>query len=97
MDYQNEKKNKFKPYVRRMNGKEKAMDFRTACRLAFYQDEPKAYVLVQRGFPNRVLAVEATKKNVENSIMVVGFGKHTFNSWANLIKRRAQKFGDTNE
>lgn len=77
-----------------MNGREKASDFRTSMRLALFdgvRKKRKVYVMVQRGFPNDVMAVGMSKHEIKNSILGVAVKKYTFNEWANIIKKRAQK------
>jgi hypothetical protein len=86
------KPNKYKPYVRRLSGNEKANDLITSYRLAFYFSlrPQKAYVLVQRGFPNIALAVGATKRDVKRTVAVVGFKVKSFKQWANEVKISAR-------
>lgn len=83
------KKSKFKPYIRRANGKEKSEDFRIALRLAFYQMlERPFFVMVQHGFPNLAIEVGASKKEIMKSILVVFLKQKTFKEWTKTIKRR---------
>jgi len=87
---------KYKPYIRRMNGKEKANDLFTAYRLAFYQElylkkGNKCFVMVQRGFPNLAIAVGASRKDVKKSIFIICAKRISFKKWTTETKRYANK------
>jgi hypothetical protein len=87
-------RDKFKPYVRLMNGKEKAQDFRTSLRLSLLgslRHERPVYVMVQKGCPNFVMAVGLSKHDIKSSILPVLCRKKTFNEWAHGVKRYAQR------
>lgn len=84
-------KNKFKPYIRKANGKERSKSFRGAMRLAFYQELKKPfYVMVQRGFPNLVIGVGSSRYAIEQGILPIWEKRMSFKEWAQRIKRRAQ-------
>lgn len=88
------KKNKYKPYIRIANGKERSDSFRTAIRLKFLElNFGKFYVIVQHGFPNDVMAAASTKEELKNCVFVVHAGILKFNDWANNIKHIARKRG----
>lgn len=81
---------KFKPYVRRANGRERAYTLRMAIRLAYYVMSGKPYyVMVQRGFPNRAIAVGRSKREVQRGPLLVAIGKLSFCDWASSIQRSA--------
>lgn len=87
-------RDKFKPYIRRMNGREKSNDFRTSIRLSIFgpmREIRNVYVMVQKGFPNEAIAVGLSKSDIKQSILVVRCGRKTFNEWANDTKVYAQK------
>lgn len=85
-------RNKFKPYIRRMRGDEKATSLLVAYRLAFYQECHKgsAYVLVQRGFPRLVLDVAGSKEELRGKILVVASGRKTFKQWCRDVGHHAR-------
>lgn len=80
--------------MRRMNGNETADDFRTAVRLAFYDDRRKkgksAYVMVQRGFPNFCMQVGGQKRELKNNPISVALKKQSFKQWAKSIQEYAK-------
>jgi len=82
------KTKKFRPYIRRANGREQATTLKMACRLAFYQMRGrKFYVMVQHGFPNLVLEVGATKRAIMQSFPMLHW--FTFREFAKQLQRRA--------
>jgi len=83
-------RNKYLPYVRRANGREKSESYRIALRLAFYQmlDRP-FYVMVQRGWPNLAIEVGPTKRDVQRKPLPVAFGRMRFRVWAQAVRRKA--------
>lgn len=84
-------RNKFRPYVRRANGWEKAGSLRIAVRLAFYQSRNRPfYVMVQRGFPNLAMDCGASKRDVARTPLMVASGRQKFRAWARRIQRYAQ-------
>jgi len=84
---------KYMPYIRKMNGKEKADDLRTCFRLAHFSViDKQAYVMVQHGFPNQAIAVGRSKEEIKNSIIVVAIGKMTFKEWARSIRNESNKY-----
>jgi hypothetical protein len=84
------KYNKYKPYIRLANGKERSESFRTALRLAFFEiNFSQYYVMVQHGFPKDIMAVGRTKDEIKRSIFILENGKR-FNAWANRIKTMAK-------
>jgi len=84
------KYNKYKPYIRLANGKERSESFRIALRLAFFEiNFSQYYVMVQHGFPKNVMAVGRTKGGIKRSILILEGGKG-FNAWANRIKTMAK-------
>lgn len=81
---------KFKPYVRRANGRERATSLRMAIRLAYYKMSGKPYyVMVQRGFPNAVIGVGASKRDVQRGPLLVAIGRLSFRTWSGAIRRLA--------
>jgi hypothetical protein len=85
------KYNKYKPYIRLANGKERGESLRTAFKLAFFEIKfSQYYVMVQHGFPKDVMAVGRTKDEIKRSIFILENGKG-FNAWANRIKTMAKK------
>jgi len=88
------KSKKFKPYVRRANGKEMSSSWVIAYRLAFYRMLKKPfYVMVQHGFPNLAMAVGKTKRDVQRSPLPVAVKRKSFRRWANAVQRRAMGKG----
>lgn len=86
------KKNKYKPYIRIANGKERSDSLRSGCWLAFLERTyEKYYVIVQHGFPNNVIAAARTKEELKNRVLVVSSGIIKFNTWANNIKHIARR------
>lgn len=82
-------RDKFKPYIRLMNGRETSSDFRTSLRLSMLgglRHDRKVYVMVQKGFPNAVMAVGLSKREIKQRI----FTRKRFNDWANDVKKYAQ-------
>lgn len=81
---------KYRPYVRRANGKERSESMREAFRLTFYEHLGRPfYVMVQRGWPNLVIASGASKRDVQRSPAAVAFGKKSFRTWAKDVQRLA--------
>lgn len=79
---------KFKPYIRRANGREKSTSFRMAMRLAFYQSFNRPfYVMVQHGFPNLAIAVGPNRADIEQSILSVNIGRQSFRDWSRAIQK----------
>jgi hypothetical protein len=78
---------KYQPYIRRMNGKEKGEDFRTAVRLNASKIMEYKYVLVQHGFPNIACEVGISRKDIQDRIIGAGRGKRGLKKWA----KRAQQ------
>lgn len=86
------KKNKYKPYIKIANGKERSDSFRTAIRLKFLElSFKKFYVIVQHGFPKDVMVAARTKEELKNSILVVSARIIKFNVWANNMKHIARR------
>lgn len=84
------KSQKYKPYVRRANGREKAETLRIAYRLAFYRMRRKPfYVMVQRGFPNLAIEVGATKRDVQTKPVMIAWRGWKFKAWARHVYRNA--------
>lgn len=80
---------RYRPYIRRANGREDAADFRTALRLVFYRELKKPFfVLVQRGTPNTVMTVGSSREAIQESIVFVRGKRRAFRKWA----RKIQKF-----
>lgn len=89
------KHKKFRPYVRRLKPSDKADDFRTAVRLAVYREAGwTGWVMVQHGFPGRVMGVERSKRDLMRSPLPVLVGAKTFKQWARDAQRYAAKAGD---
>ena len=83
-------RNKFLPYVRRANGREKAESMRIAFRLAYYQTLRKPYVvMVQKGFPDIAIEVASSKRELKDKPLVVAMKTMSFREWAKRIQRRA--------
>lgn len=92
------KKNRayLKPYIRKAKKKDfnpkNASSLRICIKGAFFEDEHKCYVLVQRG-SNEVIDFGFTKDELKYSIPFIG-KKHKnkkFNQWRNMVKHFAQK------
>jgi hypothetical protein len=84
---------KYRPYVRRANGREKAQTLRIAMRLAYYQARGKRfYVMVQRGFPNVAIAVGPSKRAVQRCPLTVNIGAETFRGWSRAIGSMPSQF-----
>lgn len=82
-------RNRYKPYIRRANGRERSSSFRVAFRLAWMRERRKPfYVLVQRGFPNHAVAVELTRAALKESIL--GVRRGGFEKWPRRIKAFGQ-------
>ena len=82
-------RDRYKPYVRRANGREKAESMRDAMNLAYYKLLKKPFfVLVQRGWPNLVIGCGETKATVKRSPLAANW--YGFNNWATIVKHRAQ-------
>lgn len=92
------KKNRayLKPYIRKAKKKDfnpkNANSLRTCIRGAFFEDELKCYVLVQRG-SNTVIDFGFTKDELKYSIPFIGKNHKNkkFNQWKNMVKHFAQK------
>lgn len=83
---------KYLPYIRRANGREQAPTLRLGIQLAFHGLIGRPfYVMVQRGFPNRVLAVARSKRELSRSPLPVATGQMNFREWAKSIQRRFQR------
>ena len=84
------KHTRYRPYIRRANGRERSESWRCALRLAFYQQRGKPFfVAVQRGFPRNVFAVGPSRKQLLDSF--VGAHPHFggFKAWARRMQRYA--------
>lgn len=87
-------RNKYKPYIRKMRGNEYSEDFRTSLRLSMLgslRNKRKVYVMLQKGCGNSVMMVGLSKKDMKDSILAIACGRDNFQSWANKIKRHAQR------
>jgi hypothetical protein len=79
---------KNRPYIRRVRVTDKADDFRTAIRLAFYSEIKKTgFVLAQRGQKDVVIAVAKTKQELMRLFEV-----ENRRDWR-TVQRRIQQFG----
>lgn len=84
-------KNKFTPYIRRPNGREKTESYRIALQLAHAKIMGRPFcVMVQRGFQNLVIAVGDSKKDIKDQILMVRFRRRSFTQWARNTGRRAR-------
>lgn len=83
---------KYRPYIRRANGREYSSSFRVCVRLAFHKVKLRRpyYVLVQRGFPLLALDCAATREELEKTPFPVAAGEITFREWAKRIQTRAE-------
>jgi hypothetical protein len=87
-------RDKFKPYLRRGNFREKASTMRDAIRLAFWREWAREngrfyYVLIQRKCPpDVIMAVGQSKAAIKKDL--VGARRGGFAKWADRVKRRAQ-------
>jgi hypothetical protein len=83
---------RYKPYIRRANGREKAESLRIAFRLAFYQEMGRPfYVMVQRGWPNLAIAVGKSKRELKRTPIGVRLKKMSYRTWSRHIQRCASK------
>lgn len=80
---------KFRPYIRRLHGKEEAYDLLTQVQLGFYikllqeKEIKKAYVLTQRGFSNHVIAVASNKSDLISKVQSLEEdGKDDLKRWS---------------
>jgi hypothetical protein len=78
------KRNRFKPYIRKINGKEMPTSMRDAIRLCVFT-ELSGYVMVQRGRPNVVVAVGRTKRDIKRSILAISLGGMSFKQWSSKV------------
>jgi len=84
------KHKKFRPYIRRLKPSDRADDWRTALRLAVYQMRNwNGWVMVQHGFPGRVMAVGESKQELLRSPFSVLSGRYSFKQWAREVQRHA--------
>lgn len=82
---------KYEPYVRLANGKERSESLRESFRLAYYRNFGKPfYVMVQRGFPNDVICVGRSKRDVQMCPATVAFGRLKFREWSRAIGKGAR-------
>jgi hypothetical protein len=89
------KSKRYRPYVRRANGREMATSLKMAYRLAFYNLRGKPfYVMVQHGFPNLALQVDKSKLEIQRSIVEVHAKWSTFRKWQGKIHKLATKGRD---
>lgn len=85
------KSERFRPYIRRANGREMATTMRMAVRLAFYRTRGRPfYVMVQRGFPSLVLECQGTRRELERSPLPVATGNKSFREWSRSAMGIAQ-------
>jgi len=90
------RRHRYKPYVRRANGRERTESFRMAIRLAFYRELRRPFfVMVQRGWPNLVMECGPTSAEVKQAPLTTAF--FGFDGWANRIKRYAQGRSDVSQ
>ena len=84
-------RNKFQPYIRRANGRERAETWRMAFRLAFYRGRKRPfYVMVQRGFPHLAIERGESRQAIKDSILVVHLRDMSFTQWTRRIGRHAR-------
>lgn len=86
------KTKKYKPYIRRANGREFGSGFREAMRLAVYERLGRPYyVLVQHGASNRVLAIGRTKRELRQCMCISSMRPNgsAFRKWANRVQQTA--------
>jgi hypothetical protein len=84
-------RSRYKPYIRRANGKERSESLREAYRLAYFSITrgKNFFVMVQRGFPNLVIASGLSRVAIKRGLLA--YEKSVdFDRWANIIKRRAR-------
>jgi hypothetical protein len=88
------RQDRYTPYIRRGNFREKSTSFRVAFRLAFYRDWSQRtgkpfYVLVQRGWPN--LAIEVGRDKAAIIRRIIGArSRGGFPAWCLRIKKFGQ-------
>lgn len=81
---------RYRPYVRRANGREMATSIRMATRLAFYRLLKKPfYVMVQRGFPLLAMECGPSRRELEEGIL----STKSFRVWSRDVMRRCQGKG----
>ncbi len=77
-----------------MRGDERGSSLVICYRLAMYElirrSGRPAYVMVQRGFPRDAIAVGRSKREVINSVLMIGVGGLKFKDWAFSIQKLAQ-------
>lgn len=86
-----------KPYIRRAKPKDfdgaRAQSLRTAIRMALYEGQEKAYVLVQRG-SSKVVEIAGSREELKRMPLACRLSRHPnkeFNRWRNRIKHFAQE------
>lgn len=84
-------RSRYKPYIRRANGKERCEDFKEVCRVAYFSITrgKNFFVMVQRGFPNDVISSGISREEIKRKLLAYEKSRD-FDRWANLIKRRAR-------
>lgn len=85
--------NHLKPYLRRLNGKERSSSVVMCIELAaavVFQERP--FVLIQHG-SNEPMAIGKTKREIIDRIIGCEGSGRSFNQWANRIKNRARDHG----
>lgn len=94
----NSNQKKFRPYVRRANGKEKAETIIEALNLAYYRLSGKPFfVMVQHGFPNLSILSGRTKAEVKGKPLLVALKKRTFREWAKSVQGIARRNSETKQ
>lgn len=85
------KRNKYKPYIRKANGKEKSGSYLVAYQIANFSfvKGTDFYVMVQHGFPNKVICVGASKFEIKRKLLAYNNSKD-FDKYANFVKRGAR-------
>lgn len=82
-------RDRYKPYIRRANGREKAESLRDAINLTYHRMLKKPfYVLVQRGWPNLVIGCGENKAEIKRRPLAANW--YGFNNWTQILKHRAQ-------
>lgn len=72
-------RNKYIPYIRKVQPRDRAADFRTSMRIAVFETHKgyDYYVVVQRGVPNLVIIAGLSKRDIKDSL---------FAGWKRFVK-----------
>lgn len=84
---------RYRPYIRRLQDRDCTHSVATAIRIVANANAGGGYVIVQRGFPNRVIAVARTKRELILSVAGSRGTARGFLAWAKRIQLWACPLG----